>query len=137
MGVPANYKPAGQYLIPWGSTTLPANAPANTNISQFWDTNNVWIPLTGVSAPQRIAFNDNLHPWKNQYFPGINQWFLDASLFKFIPITERVNLRFNIDFFNVLNNPNNPTSVGADGINLVRDSGSAARVMQLTLRLTW
>src|ERR1700754_871636 len=29
-GVPANYKPAQVPLIPWGSTDLPANAPANT-----------------------------------------------------------------------------------------------------------
>jgi len=39
----------------------------------------------------------------------------------------------------VLNNPNDPNSGLSDGsgINLVRDSGSAARVMQLTLRLSW
>ena len=69
--------------------------------------------------------------------PGIGQWFLDASLFKFTPLTERVMLRFNVDFFNVLNNPNNPTGIGGDGIHRVRNSGSAARVTQLTLRLQW
>jgi len=78
-----------------------------------------------------------MHPWRSQYLPGISQWFLDASLFKFIPLTERMNLRFNIDFFNVLNNPNNPTGISSAGIQQVRDSGSAARVTQLTLRLTW
>ena len=45
MGVPANYKPAVAPLIPWGQTALPPNAPAVTNVSGFWDTNNVWIPL--------------------------------------------------------------------------------------------
>ena len=45
MGVPADYKPAVTPLIPWGTTALPANAPANTNVSQYWDTNNVWIKL--------------------------------------------------------------------------------------------
>ena len=39
---------------------------------------------------------------------------LDASLFKFTNITEKVALRLNIDFFNVLNNPNNPTAVSGD-----------------------
>ena len=40
--------------------------------------------------------------------PGVRQWFQDASLFKFTKLTEAVTLRFNVDFFNVFNNPNNP-----------------------------
>ena len=134
MGVPANYKPAAAPLIPWGSTTLPPNAPANTVLSQFWDTNNVWVPLNNNTV-QRLAFNDNLAPWRNQYLAAPNQWFLDASLFKFTNITEKVALRLNIDFFNVLNNPNNPTAVSGDGILNTRNSGSPARVVQLTIRL--
>ncbi len=136
MGVPANYKPSVAPLIPWGSTTLPANAPAGTNISSFWDTNMVWVPLKDGTT-QRLAFNDNLHPWRNQFLPSNLQWGLDASLFKAIPIGERFNLRFNADFFNVLNHPGNPNSVGADGIMSTRNSGQAARELQLTLRLTW
>jgi hypothetical protein len=46
-------------------------------------------------------------------------------------------LRFNVDFFNVLNNPNNPIAIGSDGLRTTRNSGSAARVTQLTLRLMW
>jgi hypothetical protein len=46
-------------------------------------------------------------------------------------------MRFSVDFFNVLNNPNNPTSVTSDGLLSVRNSGSAARVTQLSLRLNW
>ena len=44
MGVPDNYKPANAPLIPWGQTALPANAPADTDVSDFWDTNTVWMP---------------------------------------------------------------------------------------------
>jgi hypothetical protein len=62
---------------------------------------------------------------------------MDASLFKFTSITEGVVLRFNVDFFNVLNNPNNPIAIGSDGLRTTRNSGSAARVTQLTLRLMW
>ena len=134
MGVPANYKPAAAPLIPWGSTTLPANAPANTVLTPFWDTNNVWVPLNNNTV-QRLPFNDNLVPWRNQYMSAPNQWFLDASLFKFTNLTEKVALRLNIDFFNVLNNPNNPIAVANDGILSTRNSGSAARVVQLTVRL--
>jgi hypothetical protein len=136
MGVPDNYKPAGAPLIPYGSTVRPPNAPSNTNVSQFWDTNNVWIPLSNGTV-QRTAFNDNLHPWRNQLFPAPLQWFQDASLFKFIPINERVTLRINADFFNVFNHPNNPTAVAGNGVLSTRNSGTAARLTQLALRLTW
>ncbi|MGH9719868.1 MAG: hypothetical protein ACRD8O_06620, partial [Bryobacteraceae bacterium] len=136
MGVPDNYKPAAQPLIPWGSTTLPANAPSNTVLSQFWDSNNVWVRLNNGSV-QRLGFNDGLHPWRNQYLPGVGQWFMDASLFKFVNLTEKLTLRLNIDVFNVFNNPNNPTGIGGDGIQSTRNSGSPARVTQLTVRLSW
>ncbi len=136
MGVPDNYKAAAAPLIPWGSTTLPANAPANTVLSQFWDTNNVWLPLNNGTV-QRLTFNNNLVPWRNQYFRAPNQWFMDASLFKFVNFGEKASLRLNIDFFNVLNNPNNPTAITNDGILTTRNSGSPARVTQLTVRLSF
>jgi hypothetical protein len=123
-------------LIAWGSTALPANVPANTVLSQFWDTNNVWLPLNNNTV-QRLTFNDNLVPWRNQYMRGPNQWFMDASLFKFTNIGEHLTLRLNIDFFNVFNNPNNPTAVTSDGILTTRNSGSPARVTQLTVRLSF
>ncbi len=136
MGVPADYKPAVTPLIPWGSTALPANAPANTTMSQYWDTNNVWVPLKNGNT-QRVGYNNGLHPWRNQFFPSVRQWGLDASLFKSIPITERFVMRLNADFFNVLNMPGNPNSVGGDGMLSTRSSGQTPRVLQLTLRLTW
>ncbi|MCZ2079279.1 MAG: TonB-dependent receptor [Bryobacteraceae bacterium] len=136
MGVPDNYKPAAQPLIPWGSTVLPPNAPANTNVASFWDTNTVWIPLENGTV-QRTTFNDNLHPWQNQYLPSVRQWGLDASLFKTIAFGEQFRVRFNADFFNVLNAPGNPNSVGSNGVLNTFNSGQPARELQLTLRLTW
>jgi hypothetical protein len=137
MGVPADYKPAVTPVTPWGSTTLPANAPANTSLSSIWDTNNVWVPLKNGTA-QKVGYNNGLHPWRNQYFPSVRQWNLDASLFKSIPITERVNLRFASDFFNVFNHPGNPNTVGGDGfLNCRAGSASTGRIMQLSLRLSW
>jgi hypothetical protein len=137
MGIPADYKPAVTPLIPWGSTALPPNAPANTNVSQYWDTNNVWIPITNSPNPTRIAYNNNLHPWRNQYLPSVRQWGLDASLFKNIPIREPINLRFAADFFNVFNHPGNPNTVGGDGFLNCRASGQGPRILQLSLRLDW
>jgi hypothetical protein len=136
MGVPDDYKPAVSPLIPWGSTTLPANAPPGTNVASFWDTNNVWVPLKDGSV-QRLGYNNNLHPWRNQYLPGVRQWRLDVSLYKNLPITEEVGLRINLDVFNVFNAPNNPNSIGGDGFLNTRSSGIDPRVMQVGLHLKW
>ena len=135
-GIPANYKPAVTPLIPWGSTTLPANAPANTNISQYWDTNNVWIPLKNGTT-QIVGYNSGLHPWRNQYLPGVRQWNMDASAFKNVQFGEQLNFRLSADFFNVFNHPGNPNTIGGDGFLNTRNSGTAGRVLQLGLRLNW
>ncbi|MCZ2073371.1 MAG: carboxypeptidase-like regulatory domain-containing protein [Bryobacterales bacterium] len=135
MGVPADYKPAVTPLIPWGTTTLPPNAPANTVVSTYWDTNNVWIPLNN-NTTQRIAYNDNLHPFRNQYIGGPRQWNLDASLFKRVRVTEASELRFTVDAFNIFNHPNNPNS-GSDGVMLTNGQSGAARVLQLSVRFSW
>ena len=134
-GVPASYKPAASPLVPYGATTAP-NAPAGTNMSAYWDTNTVWIPLANGTV-QRTTYNNNLNPWRNQYLPGPNQLFLDASLFKTFKIKEGLRFRLNVDFFNVLNHPNNPITVTNDGLLSVRNSGSAARVTQLSGHLNW
>lgn len=136
MGVPADYKSAVTPLIPWGSTTLPANAPANTVVSTYWDTNNVWLPLKNGTT-QRVTYNPNLNPWRNQYLPSARLWVVDASLFKNIPIYERISLRFSADFFNVFNMPGNPSGVAGTGVLSTRNSGQAARILQLGLRLSW
>jgi hypothetical protein len=62
---------------------------------------------------------------------------VDASLFKNIPIHERISLRFSGDFFNVFNMPGNPSSVAGTGVLSTRNSGQTARILQLGLRLSW
>jgi hypothetical protein len=135
-GIPADYKPAATPLIPYGTTAMPANAPAGTNISTYWDTNTAWIKLNNNSV-QRVTYDTGLNPWRNQYLPSVLQWGLDASVFKMVAISESVNLRLNADFFNVLNHPGNPNSVGADGFLNTRSSGQSPRTLQLSLRLNW
>ncbi|MGQ9635198.1 MAG: carboxypeptidase regulatory-like domain-containing protein [Bryobacteraceae bacterium] len=137
MGIPADYKPAVTPLIPWGTTTLPPNAPPNTNIATFWDTNNVWIPLKNGTV-QRVAYNPNLHPWRNQVKPGHFTWDQSASLSKNVPITERAVLRLSGEFFNVFNMPGRPTGVsGTTGVLSMRSSQKSPRTTQLSLRLTF
>src|SRR5205085_9989377 len=116
MGVPDSYKPAVAPLIPQGTTALPANAPANTDISQFWDTNTVWIPLKDGTV-QRTTYAPGVYPLQNQYLPGVLQWSLDAGLVKNVWIRERFNIRFNMDAFNVLNHPGTPNAInGGSGV---------------------
>ena len=134
-GVPADYKPAATPLIPWGSTTLPPNAPANTNISSYWDTNTIWVPLQNGTIQRTTT--PNLNPWINQYLLGPFLWNQDASLFKKFQIRERYQVRFNIDAFNVFNHPGIPASVASTGLLSVRNSANSARQLQLTLRLSW
>ena len=114
---------------------MPANAPANTNISQFWDTNTVWLKLQNGSVVQS-SVNTNYNPWQNQYLNGPWNFTLNASLFKVFPIKERVNLRFNADLFQVLNNPG-LGQPGSNGILYTNTSSNSPRDLQLTLRLTW
>jgi hypothetical protein len=141
-GVPANYKPAVTPLIPWGSTTLPANAPADTNLTDYWDTNTVWIKLKDGTI-QRTAYNPNLHPFQNQYIPGPIQWNQDVSLFKNFRIREGMALRFTLDAFNVFNHPNNYGDNGSqdyitsNGILDTTGQSNLARQLQLSLRLSW
>ena len=142
MGVPSDYKPAVTPLIPWGSTALPPNAPAGTNVSAYWDTNTVWIPLNDGTV-QRTTLNTNLNPWRNQYIPGPRQWNLDASLFKRFRIRESMEARFTLDAFNVFNHPNNSGDNGAQdymtigGILDTTGQSNLARQLQISFRLSW
>jgi hypothetical protein len=97
----------------------------------------VWVPLNNGTVRQTTYAGSGLHPWRQQYFPGVRQWGLDVSLFKAIPINERLVMRINADFFNVLNRPGNPNSIAGDGVLSTFNSGQGARETQVTLRLTW
>lgn len=134
MGIPADYKPAVQPLLPFPADYLSRNASSDP-LYGFYGGNTVFVPLKDGTT-QRTTWA-GLAPLRQQYLPSVRQWGLDASLFKTIPITEQFRLRFNADFFNVLNHPGNPNSVGSTGILATRNSGTGARTIQLTLRLTW
>jgi hypothetical protein len=132
MGVPANYRPSSQPII-----VTPANGGSSSDPNYaYYDTNTVWVTLKDNSV-QRVSLDTALHPWRNQFVPGIRSWGLDASLFKSVPITERVNLRLNGDFFSVLNMPGLGQPNSSTGIILTQNSANNPRVLQLTLRLQW
>ncbi len=132
MGVPADYKPA---LLP--VSPIPANGgnASDPNFANF-DTNNVFITLKNGSQV-RTAVDTNLHPWRNQFIPGPLTYGLDASLFKTVRIKESVAVRFNADFFNVLNMPGLNMPSSSTGILSLQNSANSPRQLQVTLRLLW
>ncbi|MBI3684590.1 MAG: TonB-dependent receptor [Acidobacteria bacterium] len=132
MGVPSNYSPAHRPIFP-----TPANGGSSSDPNfPFYETNTVFVQMKDGTL-QRTTLDTNLHPWRNQFIPGPRSWGLDASLFKNTPITERVALRFNADFFNVLNMPGLGQPDSSAGILSLQNSANEARQLQLTLRLTW
>ena len=134
MGIPADYKPGVQPLLPFPADYRNLSA-ATDPLYGFYGTNTVFVPLKdGTTQRTTLA---GLLPLRQQYLPSIRQWGLDASLFKTVPINERFKVRLNVDFFNVLNHPGNFNSVGSTGMLATRTSGNGARTLQLTLRLSW
>jgi hypothetical protein len=82
------------------------------------------------------------NPYYRTILNGPINWTADASLFKVFPITERVNVRFNMDVFNAFNvqgynNPNTTDGTQAVEANGVATSFNSPRQIQLTLRLTF
>ncbi len=123
MGVPTDYKPAWQ--------------PLNTDpTSQYYAGNSTLVTLKDNSQA-RTTYDPHLWWWQNQLIPGPWGWTTDASLFKMFRIKERAFVRLNVDFFNVFNVAGTANAITTDGIVQARNSGNAAREMQLTLRLTW
>jgi hypothetical protein len=131
MGVPADYKPAAAPLNAW-----PVNPNRNDPMYRFYGTNTVFMNLKNGTQVQP-TFDPGTHPWRTIAMAAPRTWGLDASLFKTISIRERVRVRVNADFFNVLNHPNNPTGASQEGLIMTRSSSNSARTLQLSMRLSW
>lgn len=123
--------------------TAPANGKTVTDA--YFGQNVVDITFPNGTVSQHIAYNPGpygTNPYSHTVLNGPMLWSADASLFKVFPITERVNLRFNVDAFNVLNvqGYNNPsTTDGTEAVegNGVSTSPNNPRQLQLTLRLNF
>jgi hypothetical protein len=135
-GVPANYQPAVQPLLPY-----PANYPslnASTDpMYPYYGTNTVFIPLKDGTT-QRVAWG-GINPLINQYLLSSFLWNVDASVFKRFKLKERLSLRVQMDFFNVFNIAGDNPAAGSDGIIATNTNAnpSGPRVMQLSMRLSW
>jgi Carboxypeptidase regulatory-like domain/TonB dependent receptor len=127
------------YLSPAAFTPAPLLYPFNTaNPTTTCDpVNNPNFCTTGYGNLGRNAFRG----------PYQQNW--DFSLLKTFPITERVNLRFSTDFFNIWNHANfaNPSITDVETINASNPSASPfgkifstvgnPRLIQFSLRLAF
>ena len=136
-------------------TWAPYQSPMDTDLQQpsggkpvadkYYGINEVNITLPGKSpAPRSLTLQAlQINPFSKTSLNGPVNWTADASLFKVFPITERSNLRFNMDAFNVFNvqGYNNPNTT--DGTQCVTPGGvgcssyNQPRQIQFTLRLSF
>ncbi len=105
-------------------------------------TNKTTVPLTTSANGTTVipAYYDGgpyLNPYAKAFYLGPFNWTADMSLFKVFPIGERMNLRVNVDAFNVFNmqGSNNPN--GETGIQYFTSSYNTPRQIQLTARFTF
>jgi hypothetical protein len=137
-GLPDNYKPAVKPIIPWpkgGQTTDPG--------ANLYDTNTVSIRLNSGQVVNGVTYDTGLHPWRNQYRLGPFNWVMDTSMMKFFRFNEKVQLRVNVDVFNVFNvqGLNTPNAEGIVSLgSSFNPNGQIAfrpRQLQAGLRLQW
>ena len=127
---------------------LPIQTPIdNTPGTKYYGKNEVQITAPGINSGKPTDIGYDAGPGGEEFFArrwlnGPFNWDADASIFKVFPITERVNLRVNMDAFNVFNHQGY-TLPGAAGVEEVQpgvgqaSSVNAPRQIQLTMRLTF
>jgi hypothetical protein len=129
-GLPADYQPV--------------QTPINITAGTYYGTNDVQISSTALLASNKgnpVVGPYDAGPIGSNYLSktwihGPVNWTADASLFKVFPITGRVNIRVNMDAFNVFNMPGE-TNPGTDGVQTFTNSANTARQIQLSARLTF
>jgi hypothetical protein len=102
-------------------------------------------PTTTCSTANSNFCTTNYGNLARNTYRGPHQQNWDFSLIKNFPITERVNLRFSTDFFNIWNHPNfaNPPitdveTIGPNGpFGKIFSTVGTPRLIQFSLRLTF
>ena len=144
-GLPSGWQPSQSPI----DTVCSAPVNGKTVTDKYYGSNDVNITLTNGSVVQGVgyapgpssAYGEN--PYSKTILNGPMNWSADASLFKVFPITERANLRFNLDAFNVFNHQGFTNPGSTDGVEAVTPGGVGAsshngpRELQFTLRLTF
>lgn len=136
-GLPGSYLPLQTPINMDPGTITCSNGAAKSSNANYL-TNNVVVPQNN-GIPVTVAYSpgpQGVNRFSHTYLRGPFDWSSDISIFKVFPITERVNLRVNVDAFNGFNVQGdvNPSS---NGIQYARSSYNTPRQIQLTGRLTF
>jgi hypothetical protein len=131
------------------SSYVPDQAPIdNTPGTTYFGEDEVQITAPGLNngKPEDIAYDagpQGAHYGAHTFLNGPFNWEADASIFKVFPIKESVNLRIDMDAFNVFNHQgyNNPNTTSGEeqvepGVG-VASSANTPRQIQLTARITF
>ena len=138
-GLPTAYQP---YQTPIDNSCTTANFGTN-NVQVTAPTLNGGVPVTVQYAPGPSSKTaGGVNPYSHTVLNGPMNWTTDFSVFKVFPITEKVNLRFNVDAFNAFNvqgfnNPDRTDGTEAVEPNGVSSSYNTPRQLQFTARLTF
>ncbi len=156
-GLPGNWTPYQEPL----DVSCSAPSGGKTVVDKYYGDNDVLMSgVNGQANNTEVGYgvvpsdNDNgssesgidvTNPFGHTVLNGPWQWNTDASLFKIFPVTERFNLRLNVDAFNIFNHnnlPNPSTSDGtvcysAGGVGCSTSTFNVPRQIQLTLRVNF
>ncbi len=83
----------------------------------------------------QTTITDNLTWDPHNFFLGPRSWSADATLFKYLDITERVRLRLAGDFFNFLNHPNDLNPNTTTGLINLGQQPNDPRTIQIGARV--
>jgi hypothetical protein len=114
-----------------------AKAQANGTVIGYGD-----VPAENDNGASEGAI-DVTNPYGHTVLNGPWNWGADASLFKVFPIKESLNLRINVDAFNVFNNQGLANPSGTTGETCVQagtslcSSHNTPRQLQISARLTF
>jgi hypothetical protein len=136
-GLPADYAP---YSSPIDTDCVKTDAA-----NKYYGSNEVAMTLLNgtTSALGYSPGPAGANPFAHTVLDGPINYTIDLSVFKIFPITEKVNLRFNVDAFNALNVQgfNNPNATdGTEAVEPgtgVASSHNTPRQLQFTARLTF
>lgn len=124
--LPSNWQP---YETPIDNTPGTANYGANSVLVGLLNR------TTQTQAFSPGPFGSN--PFSSTILHGPMNYSIDLSLFKVFLITEKVNLRVNVDAFNALNQQGYLNPNTTDGTESLLSSYWTARQLQFTMRLSF
>ena len=97
-----------------------------------------YFDTSTFSQPEPFTFGNTARTLPDTRAPGVGQF--DFSIFKDFPITERANLQFRTEFFNLTNTPNfGPpnTRFGTGAFGVIGRQRNTPRQVQFALRLSF